>query len=89
MIFSLSGSRLWGPYKELYHTISLIASKRCPDPYQELEAVIRKHKPDFIALLKNPVSQDHVSMEMELILKYRIIMQLSLFISVWLIKQNP
>ncbi|XP_071502201.1 nuclear pore complex protein Nup205-like [Diadema antillarum] len=48
------GSRLWGPYKELYHTISLIVSKRCPDPYQELEAVLRKHKPDLVSLLKNP-----------------------------------
>eukprot|EP00057_Strongylocentrotus_purpuratus_P025366 XP_011679840.1 PREDICTED: nuclear pore complex protein Nup205 [Strongylocentrotus purpuratus] len=48
------GSRIWGPYKELYHTVSLIVSKRCPDPYQELDALIRKHKPDFVALLKNP-----------------------------------
>ncbi|XP_072164969.1 nuclear pore complex protein Nup205-like [Diadema setosum] len=48
------GSRLWGPYKELYHTISLVVSKRCPDPYQELEAVLRKHKPDLVSLLKNP-----------------------------------
>nr|XP_054774519.1 nuclear pore complex protein Nup205-like [Lytechinus pictus] len=59
-IFSLNlsicftGSRIWGPYKELYHTVSLIVSKRCPDPYQELDSIIRKHKPDFVALLKNP-----------------------------------
>lgn len=37
--------------------------KKSPEIYHELEVALKKFKPDFISLLKNPVSHD-------LVLKY-------------------
>lgn len=34
--------------------------KKSPEIYHELEVALKKFKPDFISLLKNPVSGDGV-----------------------------
>lgn len=34
--------------------------KKSPEIYHELEVALKKFKPDFISLLKNPVSGDRV-----------------------------
>ena len=54
--FPPAGTNLWSPFKELYITVNAALSNKLPDAYYELENVLRKHKPDFISLLQNPVS---------------------------------
>ena len=49
-------ARMWSPYKELYHVVDSAICRKQADAIQELEIVLRKHKPDFISLLQNPVS---------------------------------
>ncbi|XP_038064790.1 nuclear pore complex protein Nup205-like [Patiria miniata] len=48
------GSNLWSPFKELLRTVHAALSQKLPDAFYELDAAIRKHKPDFISLLQNP-----------------------------------
>ena len=45
----------WAPYKELLGIVSAALLRRDPDVYHSLDAQLKKHKPDFISLLKNPV----------------------------------
>ena len=47
---------LWVPFKELHQIVTAAIQKKQPDAIQDLESLLRKHKPDFISLLKNPVS---------------------------------
>jgi len=54
MLFS--EARLWGPLKELERTINAAIHKKKPDAVHDLEVLLKLHKPDFISLLKNPVS---------------------------------
>ncbi|XP_053318181.1 nuclear pore complex protein Nup205 [Spea bombifrons] len=49
-----SGTSLWGPYKDLWHTVDNALLRRQPDAIQLLDLVLKKHKPDFISLFKNP-----------------------------------
>lgn len=51
-----SEARLWGPFKELEQTVQAAIHRKIPDAVHDLEIALKKHKPDFIALLKNPVS---------------------------------
>ncbi|KAK3098344.1 hypothetical protein FSP39_018633 [Pinctada imbricata] len=47
-------ARLWGLYKELEQTVNAAIHKKLPDAAHDLEVALRKHKPDFVSLLKNP-----------------------------------
>ncbi|XP_071834158.1 nuclear pore complex protein Nup205-like isoform X2 [Apostichopus japonicus] len=48
------GSKLWGPFKELFYVVDSAVSKKNPDAFNDLEAALRRHKPDFVSLLQNP-----------------------------------
>jgi len=47
---------MWAPFKELVGVINAAVLNKDPNAYYSLEAELKKHKPDFISLLKNPVS---------------------------------
>ena len=47
---------MWSSFKELNRTVELAIQRRQQDAIQDLEVVLRKHKPDFVSLLQNPVS---------------------------------
>uniref|UniRef100_H3AAJ8 Uncharacterized protein n=1 Tax=Latimeria chalumnae TaxID=7897 RepID=H3AAJ8_LATCH len=49
-----SAAGLWGPYKDLWHTVENAIWKRQPEAAYHLDLVLKKHKPDFISLFKNP-----------------------------------
>ena len=46
----------WAPFKELSNIVNVAVVLKQQDAYFSLEKTLKKHKPDFIALLKNPVS---------------------------------
>ena len=48
----------WRPYKELQAVVERSLYKKTPEVYHELEVALKKFKPDFISLLKNPVSPE-------------------------------
>ena len=48
-------SGIWAPFKELASVVNAAILKKQPDAFYSLEAILKKHKPDFISLLKNPV----------------------------------
>lgn len=50
------GGGVWAPYKELAGVVNSAIMNQQPDAYYALEAILKKHKPDFVSLLKNPVS---------------------------------
>lgn len=50
-----TGNR-WSAYKHLYKVLSHVVTGRSGGDLTELESILRKHKPDFISLMKNPVS---------------------------------
>ena len=54
---------MWTPFKELHHTVEAAVLRKQPDAIQDLEKILKKHKPDFLSLLQNPVSS-------KLILRY-------------------
>lgn len=47
----------WVPFKELSHVVRWAIS--CPEPgaHFALEDMLKKHRPDFISLLQNPVRE--------------------------------
>ena len=47
---------MWTPFKELHHTVEAAVLRKQPDAIQDLEKILKKHKPDFLSLLQNPVS---------------------------------
>nr|XP_022287742.1 nuclear pore complex protein Nup205-like isoform X2 [Crassostrea virginica] len=47
-------ARLWGPFKELEQTVQAAIHRKIPYAVHDLEIALKKHQPDFIALLKNP-----------------------------------
>lgn len=49
-------SGIWAPFKELASVVNQAILKRQSDAFYNLEAILKKHKTDFISLLKNPVS---------------------------------
>lgn len=51
---AMSGG-IWAPYKELASVVNQAILKKQPDAFYSLEAILKKHKTDFISLLKNPV----------------------------------
>lgn len=46
----------WSSLKHLDKVVQAAISTRCSKDVGELEVLIRKFKPDFLSLLKNPVS---------------------------------
>ena len=48
---------MWTPFKELHHTVESAVLRKQPDAMQDLEKILKKHKPDFLSLLQNPVSR--------------------------------
>ena len=57
---AMSGG-IWAPYKELASVVNQAILKKQPDAFYSLEAILKKHKTDFISLLKNPVRLIHAS----------------------------
>lgn len=55
--FCVAAARVWSPYKELLRIVESALLRKQSDAIQDLELALRKHKPDFISLLLNPVSK--------------------------------
>ncbi|CAH1799487.1 unnamed protein product [Owenia fusiformis] len=53
-----SAARMWSRYKELYNTVDAAIFRKLPDAVQDLDVALRKHKPDFISLLRNPAKNN-------------------------------
>ncbi|GAB1605006.1 nuclear pore complex protein Nup205-like [Argonauta hians] len=49
-----SGAKLWTPFKELYDVVDSVLLKKQVESIHDLEVMLRRHKPDFISLLKAP-----------------------------------
>lgn len=49
-----AGASLWGPLKELWEVVERAIWRRQPDVHL-LDLQLKKHKPFFLALFKNPV----------------------------------
>lgn len=56
-LFTHSGASLWGPLKELWETVDAAVLKRQPENVHLLDLQLKKHKPHFLSLFKNPVRQ--------------------------------
>ncbi|XP_030588106.1 nuclear pore complex protein Nup205 isoform X2 [Archocentrus centrarchus] len=49
-----SGASLWGPLKELWETVDGAVLRRQPESVHLLDLQLKKHKPNFLSLFKNP-----------------------------------
>uniref|UniRef100_A0AAQ4RH44 Nucleoporin 205 n=1 Tax=Gasterosteus aculeatus aculeatus TaxID=481459 RepID=A0AAQ4RH44_GASAC len=49
-----SGASLWGPLKELWETVDGAVLRRQPESVHLLDLQLKKHKPNFLSLYKNP-----------------------------------
>ena len=49
---------VWLPFKELASVVTSAILDKQSDSYYTLEAILKKHKPDFISLLQNPVRKE-------------------------------
>ncbi|XP_029991522.1 nuclear pore complex protein Nup205 isoform X1 [Sphaeramia orbicularis] len=49
-----SGASLWGPLKELWETVDGAVLRRQPESGHLLDLQLKKHKPHFLTLFKNP-----------------------------------
>ncbi|KAM9377048.1 nuclear pore complex protein Nup205 isoform 2-T2 [Pholidichthys leucotaenia] len=49
-----SGASLWGPLKELWETVDGAVLRRQPESVHLLDLQLKKHKPHFLSLFKNP-----------------------------------
>uniref|UniRef100_A0A8D2L072 Nucleoporin 205 n=1 Tax=Varanus komodoensis TaxID=61221 RepID=A0A8D2L072_VARKO len=45
---------LWGPYKDIWQAVVNAVWKRQPEAIHLLDQILKKHKPDFISLFRNP-----------------------------------
>jgi hypothetical protein len=48
---------MWTPFKELQTIVEAVVSRPVQGVLKQVEGILRKHKQNFIALLKNPVRQ--------------------------------
>ena len=55
----LAGARLWAPFRALLDVVNAAICKREPGSIHDRELALLKHKPDFISLLKTPVSKNY------------------------------
>jgi hypothetical protein len=46
---------MWTPFKELQTIVEAVVSRPVQGVLKQVEGVLRKHKQNFITLLKNPV----------------------------------
>ncbi|XP_061773938.1 nuclear pore complex protein Nup205 isoform X1 [Nerophis ophidion] len=49
-----SGASLWVPLKELWETVEGAVLRRQPESFHLLDLQLKKHKPHFLSLFKNP-----------------------------------
>ena len=49
------GASLWGPLKELWETVEGAVMRRQSESVHLLDLQLKKHKPHFLSLYKNPV----------------------------------
>ncbi|XP_030645807.1 nuclear pore complex protein Nup205 [Chanos chanos] len=49
-----SGASLWGPLKELWETVEGAIWRKQPESVHLLDLQLKKHKPHFLSLFKNP-----------------------------------
>ncbi|CAL1531629.1 unnamed protein product, partial [Lymnaea stagnalis] len=47
-------ARVWAPFRELNEIVQSAVTRRQPGAVHDLQLALRKHKPDFIGLLKKP-----------------------------------
>lgn len=47
---------LWGPYKDIWQAVFNAIWKKQPEAVHLLDQILKKHKPDFISLFRNPVN---------------------------------
>lgn len=47
---------MWAPFKEVVRVVNDAILRKEPSAFYKLESELKKHKPDFLSLLKNPVS---------------------------------
>ena len=45
----------WRPYKELLSVVEKAVYRKRPEVFHEFDVALKKYKPDFLSLLKNPV----------------------------------
>uniref|UniRef100_A0A667ZIU8 Nucleoporin 205 n=1 Tax=Myripristis murdjan TaxID=586833 RepID=A0A667ZIU8_9TELE len=50
----ISRASLWGPLKELWETVEGAVLRRQPESVHLLDLQLKKHKPHFVSLFKNP-----------------------------------
>ena len=63
---------IWAPFKELASVVNQAILKKQPEAFYSLEAILKKHKTDFISLLKNPVRLRSIrASTLSLLLVYR------------------
>ena len=58
-ILIVTAARVWTPYKELQMVVEAAIHKKQPDAIHDLEVMLRKHKADFLSLLKTLVSIEY------------------------------
>lgn len=56
LISFYEGASLWGPLKELWEIVEGAVWRRQPESVHLLDVQLKKHKPYFLSLFKNPVS---------------------------------
>ncbi|XP_038608368.1 nuclear pore complex protein Nup205 isoform X2 [Tachyglossus aculeatus] len=49
-----SAASLWGPYKDIWQSVGNAIWKRQPEAIHLVDLILKKHKPDFISLFRNP-----------------------------------
>ncbi|KAM6168225.1 nuclear pore complex protein Nup205-like [Erethizon dorsatum] len=50
----MAAASLWGPYKDIWQTVGNALWRRQPEAVHLLDMILKKHRPDFISLFKNP-----------------------------------
>ena len=53
-VVNLATGNRWSAYKHLYKVLSSVVAGG--KETSELESILRRHKPDFVSLMQNPVS---------------------------------
>lgn len=53
---NLDQTNRWSVYKNLLKVVNRAVSSKDVDDINDLESALRKHRADFLTLLKNPVS---------------------------------
>ena len=84
---AMSGG-IWAPYKELASVVNQAILKKQPDAFYSLEAILKKHKTDFISLLKNPVRHQEFHTLSTCKIAYHNCLMLSLDNVIWMVTQE-